>query len=281
MIHYTSLLSSKTKLVAVQHASNVLGTCNPVKDIIDMAKQHGAIVLLDACQSVPHMPVDVQSLDADFLVASGHKMCGPTGIGFLYGKKHLLEVMPPVQGGGEMIDRVELQSSTYAAPPSRFEAGTPAIAEAIGLGHACAYLQEIGMERVLQHEVELGEYLYAQLSTIDDLILYGPSPVEGAMGEPSGTTPLDLQQHRTGLVAFNSKSVHATDLSFFLDQEGVAVRTGHHCTQPLHTILGAAGSLRASLYFYNSKADVDVFIIKLKEVLNMFQNMKEEGTSIF
>jgi cysteine desulfurase/selenocysteine lyase len=224
--HFKSLLSQRTKLVAVAHASNVLGTVNPVQNIIEEARRVGALVLLDACQSVPHMLVDVQALDADFIVASGHKMCGPTGIGFLYGKLSHLKSMPPVLGGGEMIDKVELTHSTYAQPPSRFEAGTPAIAEAVGLGAACRYLSRIGIEQIYEHERELGAYLYSQLETIPGLTLYGP------------------KTGRTGLVAFNSDKVHATDLSFFLDQEGVAVRTGHHCTQPLHAVLGAAGSCR-------------------------------------
>lgn len=265
MDHFKSLLTEKTKFVSIQHASNVLATCNPVEEIIEAAHSVGAKVMLDACQSVPHMVVDVQELDVDFLVASSHKMCGPTGVGFLYGKTDLLQAMPPVQGGGEMIDTVTLEGSTYAMPPSRFEAGTPAIAEAVGLGAACEYLNKVGMDRIHDHETALGDYLYRELEKIPGLTLYGPHPD---------------QQPRTGLVAFNCDSVHATDLSFFLDQEGVAVRTGHHCTQPLHRELGAAGSIRASLYFYNSKEDVDVFINKLKGVIAMFKNM-EGGESIF
>eukprot|EP01038_Epipyxis_sp_PR26KG_P008867 gene8867-11961_t len=267
MSHFHSLINEKTKIVAVCHASNVLGIVNPVEEIIETAHNVGAVVLLDACQSVPHMPINVQKLNVDFLVASSHKMCGPTGIGFLYGKLKLLESMPPVTGGGEMIDRVELQKSTYAQPPSRFEAGTPAIAEAIGFGRACEYLNKIGMDKIYQHEQALGKYLYEELEKINNLILYGPSTKTIVNNNNNNCN------HRTGLVAFNSKTVHATDLSFFLDQEGVALRSGHHCTQPLHNILGAAGSLRASLYFYNNKNDIDVFVEKLKDTINMFENM--------
>lgn len=180
------------------------------------------------------------------------------GIGFLYGKLELLKSMPPVTGGGEMIDRVELQSSTYAEPPSRFEAGTPSIAQAVGLGAACEYLSNIGMNRIHDHEVKLGRYLYEQLKLVKGLKLYGPSPD---------------QVERTGLVAFNHESIHATDLSFFLDQEGVAVRTGHHCTQPLHNVLNISGSMRASLYLYNDKKDVDDFIEKLRGTILMFESM--------
>ena len=262
---YKSLLSDKTKLVAIAHASNVLGTVNPVEDVIKLAKsqKQEVTVLLDACQSIPHMPIDVQKLNVDFIAASGHKMCGPTGIGFLYGKHDILTSMPPVLGGGEMIDRVELQTSTYALPPSRFEPGTPAIAEAVGLGAACAYLNSIGMAKIYEHERELGAYLYIRLQKLSEemdlnLNLYGPSADSNK---------------RTGLVAFTSPTVHATDLAFFLDQEGVAVRTGHHCCQPLHRELGIPGSLRASLYFYNDKADVDTFIEKLRETLTMFNNL--------
>jgi len=192
-------------------------------------------------------------------------MCGPTGIGFLYGKTDLLVSMPPVHGGGEMIDRVELQSSTYALPPSRFEPGTPAIAEAVGLAAACRYLSGIGMERIAAHEAELGKYLYERLAKVSGLTLYGPNPT---------------QAQRTGLVAFNCNSVHATDLSFFLDQQGVAVRTGHHCTQPLHAEVGAKGSVRASLYFYNDKNDVDKFIDQLKETIAMFGELETQMKSL-
>lgn len=256
--HYLSLLSSKTKIVSIQHASNVLGTVNPVKEIIFHAHEKNAIVILDACQSVPHMKVDVQELDVDFLVASSHKMCGPTGIGFLYGKLDLLKSMPPVNGGGEMIDLVTLEKTTFAQPPSRFEAGTPAIAEAYGLGKACEYLMSIGIETIHEHEVQLGKYLYDRLQSIDGLALYGPKPSD---------------TQRTGLVAFNHKTIHPTDLAFFLDQEGIAVRSGHHCTQPLHKILNIAGSIRVSTYFYNSKEDVDVFISSLLSTIQMFQSI--------
>jgi cysteine desulfurase / selenocysteine lyase len=253
--HFKSLVTSRTKIVSIAHVSNVLGVINPLPDIILEARRVGAVVLLDACQSAPHIPINVQALDVDFLVASGHKMCGPTGIGFLYGKLDLLKSMPPVYGGGEMIETVTLYQSTYAPPPARFEAGTPAIAEAIGLGAACEYLTNIGMEKIFQHDKLLGKYLYDELSKVNDLIIYGPNA------------------DRTGLVAFNSKKIHPSDLSFFLDQEGVAVRTGHHCAQPLHQLLNAAGSLRASLYFYNGKQDVDDFIIKLKESIQVFENL--------
>lgn len=261
--HYYSLLSEKTKFVALSYASNVLGVVNPVKEIISAAHDVGAHVLLDSCQSVPHMPVDVQALDVDFIAASSHKMCGPTGIGFLYGKSELLNSMPPYQGGGEMIEKVELESSTYAKAPSRFEAGTPPIAEAIGLGAACEYITAIGMDKIFEHEVALGKYLYEELTKIEGVELYGPPPT--------------AECPRTGLAAFNVKGIHSTDLSFFLDQEGVAVRTGHHCTQPLHTVLGLAGSMRASVYFYNSKADVDQLILKLKETINMFSGMSDNS----
>ena len=205
MDEFHSLLSPKTKLVALAHMSNVLGTVNPVRDIIDAAHAVGAKVMLDGCQSVPHMPVDVRALDCDFLVASGHKMCGPTGIGFLYGKYDVLSSMAPWQGGGEMIDEVFLTHSTYAPPPGRFEAGTPAIAQAVGLGAACDFLSSIGMDRVQDYEHALSRKLWDTLSGIEGLDLYGPPPQADGSG-------------RGALVAFNSQSVHASDLTFFLDQ---------------------------------------------------------------
>jgi cysteine desulfurase / selenocysteine lyase len=251
---FESFLSSKTRLVALVHASNVLGSVNPVQKVIAAAHAVGAKVLLDACQSTPHMPLDVQALDVDFLVASGHKMCGPTGIGFLYARLSLLEQMPPVLGGGEMIDRVTLEHSTYAKPPYRFEAGTPAIAEAIGLGAACEYLTNIGMERIQQHEQALGQYLYSQLKAVG-MQIYGPT------------------HDRTGLCAFNHPSIHPSDLAAFLDQDGVALRSGHHCAQPLHALLGVPGSLRASLYFYNNQEDIDIFISKLQDSIALLSNL--------
>ncbi|KAJ6692155.1 CYSTEINE DESULFURASE 1 CHLOROPLASTIC [Salix purpurea] len=218
-------------------------------------------VLVDACQSVPHMPVDVRDLDADFLVASSHKMCGPTGVGFLYGKSDILSTMPPFLGGGEMISDVFLDHSTYAEPPSRFEAGTPAIGEVIGLGAAIDYLQGIGMQKIHEYEMELANYLYENLSTVNNIRIYGPKPSKGV--------------DRAALCSFNVKNIHPTDIATFLDQQhGVAIRSGHHCAQPLHRYLGINASARASLHFYNTKEDVDYFIHALNDTVNFFDSFK-------
>ncbi|NCJ06742.1 SufS family cysteine desulfurase [Synechococcales cyanobacterium C] len=257
---FQSLISDKTKLVAVVHASNTLGCINPVQEIGAIAHRYGAKVLIDACQSVPHLPIDVQALDCDWLVASGHKMCGPTGIGFLYGKQDLLRAMPPFLGGGEMIADVYLDHSTYADLPHKFEAGTPAIAEAIALGAAVDYLSGLGMERIHAYEAELTAYLFQQLRQIPQLQLYGPLP--NAQGEG-----------RAALAAFTAGEVHAHDLSMLLDQAGVAIRSGHHCTQPLHRELQVSATARASLYFYNTHADIDRFIQALKETIDFFSGL--------
>jgi cysteine desulfurase/selenocysteine lyase len=251
---FKSLVSDKTKLVSVVHVSNTLGCINPVKEICAIAHHYGAKVLIDACQSAPHLPLDVQDIDCDWLVASGHKMCGPTGIGFLYGKLDLLRSMPPFMGGGEMIADVFLDKSTYADLPHKFEAGTPAIAEAIALGAAVDYLTGIGMDKIHAYEDELTAYLFQQLEQIPELRLYGPSPSKG----------------RAALAAFTAGDVHPHDLSTILDQAGVAIRAGHHCTQPLHRYLKAQSTARASLYFYNTPEEIDVFITSLKEAIEFF-----------
>jgi cysteine desulfurase/selenocysteine lyase len=255
---YQNLLSDQTKLVTVVHISNTLGCINPVSEIIQLAHAKGAKVLIDACQSAPHQRLDVQTMDCDWLVASGHKMCGPTGSGFLYGKLALLEAMPPFLGGGEMIQEVFLDHSTYAELPHKFEAGTPAIAEVIGLGAAIDYLTQIGMERIHEYEAQLTHYLYTQLSQIPGLHIYGPKPDEKGYG-------------RAALAAFNVDGLNASDLATLLDHEGVAIRTGHHCTQPLHRLLGITGSARASLYFYNTQAEIDRFVRALQETIDFFQ----------
>lgn len=257
---FDGLLSDRTKLVAVVHVSNTLGCVNPVADIIARAHRVGARVLLDTCQSVPHMPMDVQALDCDWLVASGHKMCGPTGIGFLYGKLDLLEAMPPFLGGGEMIETVFLDHSTYAGLPHKFEAGTPAIGEAIALGAAVDYLSAIGMDRIHAYEQDLSRYLYNQLSAIEGVRIYGPDP---------------NRSDRAALAAFNVEGFNASDLATLLDHEGVAIRVGHHCTQPLHRLFDITGSARASLYFYNTHAEVDRFIAALTETLDFFRSMSD------
>lgn len=245
------LEQGNVKIVACSHVSNVLGCLNPVEEIVKLAHEHGATVLLDACQSVPHMPVDVQQLDVDFLVASAHKMCGPTGVGFMYGKKEILEAMPPYMGGGEMIADVFLDKSTYADLPHKFEAGTPAIGEIVGFGVAIEYLEKIGMDRLHRFETEIGGYLYEQLTQFKEVHVYGPPPP------------------RAALCAFNVDNVHSSDLATMLDLEGVAIRSGHHCAQPLHRELGIASSARASLYLYNTKEEVDVFIQALKESVEL------------
>ncbi|KAL8465222.1 hypothetical protein ACS0TY_034647 [Phlomoides rotata] len=255
------ILSNQTKLLCVHHVSNVLASALPMDLIVGWAHAVGAKVLIDACQSVPHMVVDVKSLDTDFLVASSHKMCGPTGIGFLYGKSELLSAMPPFLGGGEMISDVYLDYSTYAEPPSRFEAGTPAIGEAIGLGAAIDYLSGIGMQKIHEYEVELANYLYDRLISVPSVRVYGP--------KPSGSVK------RAALCSFNVEDVHPTDIATFLDQQhGVAIRSGHHCAQPLHRYLGVNASARASLYFYNTKEDVDDFIHALVDTINFFASFK-------
>ena len=286
LAHFRELLEAakgRVKLVALPHVSNVLGCVNPVAEVTKLAHAVGAKVLVDGCQSVPHMPVDVQALDCDWLVASGHKMCAPTGIGFLYGKYDVLCEMPPWQGGGEMIDEVFLTHSTFAPPPGRFEAGTPAIAQAVGLGAACDFLAGVGMDRVQAHEDALAAKLWAALAEVEGLQLYGPPPAaeqaEDETGEAKKEEQAEGQGQRAALVAFHSDAVHAQDLTFFLDQEGVAVRSGHHCTQPLHRELGIASSTRASLYLYNSEADIEVFIEKLKGTLGMFSDMEEGGAA--
>ncbi|KAF5178419.1 Cysteine desulfurase [Thalictrum thalictroides] len=253
------MLSEKTKLVVTHHVSNTLGSVLPIKDITHWSHAVGAKVLVDACQSVPHMVVDVQSLDADFLVASSHKMCGPTGVGFLYGKREILIGMPPFLGGGEMISDVFLDHSTYAEPPSRFEAGTPAIGEVIGLGAAIDYLSGIGMQKIHDYETELGTYLYGSLRSVPLVRIYGPVPSQNV--------------RRAALCSFNVQNIHATDIAAILDQQyGVAIRSGHHCAQPLHEYLGIHASARASLHFYNTKEDVDAFIAALKGTIDFFSS---------
>ncbi|MEH2056889.1 MAG: cysteine desulfurase [Nostoc sp.] len=254
---FKKLISNKTKLVSVVHISNALGCINPVQEIGAIAHQYGAKFLVDGCQSVPHFPIDVQQIDCDWLVASGHKMCAPTGIGFLYGKLEVLESMPPFFGGGEMIAEVYLDHSTYAELPHKFEAGTPAIGEAIALGAAIDYLSSIGMDKIHAYEAELTAYLFQQLEQIPQIRIYGPKP--NAKGEG-----------RAALASFTAGEVHANDLSTLLDQEGVAIRSGHHCTQPLHRYLGLAATARASLSFYNTHEEIDIFIKALKETLDFF-----------
>ncbi|NET11228.1 MAG: SufS family cysteine desulfurase [Merismopedia sp. SIO2A8] len=254
---YRSLLSNQTKLVSVAHVSNTLGCINPVEEIIELAHQYGAKVLIDACQSAPHMTLDVQALNCDWLVASGHKMCAPTGIGFLYGKRDVLRSMNPFLGGGEMIVDVFLDHSTYADVPHKFEAGTPAIGEAIALGAAMDYLTDIGMDTIHDYEQELTAYLFKQLNTISEVRIYGPQPKADGSG-------------RAALASFTTGAVHPHDLSTILDQAGVAIRAGHHCTQPLHRALGAQSTARASLYFYNTREEIDTFIAALKEAIEFF-----------
>jgi len=260
LIQFQKLISAKTKLVSVVHVSNTLGCINPVAEIGAITHRYGAKFLVDACQSVPHMPIDVQQIDCDWLVASGHKMLAPTGIGFLYGKLEILSSMSPFFGGGEMIAEVYLDHSTYAELPHKFEAGTPAIGEAIALGAAVDYLSAIGMDQIHAYEAELTAYLFAQLGQISQVRTYGPSPDAQGRG-------------RAALASFTTGAVHANDLATLLDQEGIAIRAGHHCTQPLHRYLNLAATARASLSFYNTPAEIDVFVRSLVETLNFFTNV--------
>lgn len=247
------LLALAPRLLAFTHMSNVLGTINPVAELCRRAHAAGAVVLVDGAQSVPHFAVDVQALGADFYVFSSHKMCGPTGIGVLWGREALLDAMPPFLGGGDMISSVQLREFTPAALPHKFEAGTPAIAEAAGLGAAVDYLQAVGIESIHAYEAELTEYVLERLSEVPGLTLYGP-PAAG----------------RGGVAAFTLKGVHAHDVAQVLDGSGVAVRAGMHCTMPLHARLGVSATARASFYLYNTVAEIDVLVAGLERVNNMF-----------
>ncbi|PAX51174.1 cysteine desulfurase [Brunnivagina elsteri] len=260
MEQFKQLISNKTKLVSIVHVSNTLGCINPVEEICQIAHKYGAKVLVDACQSVPHMPIDVQAIACDWLVASGHKMCAPSGIGFLYGKEEILNAMPPFLGGGEMIADVYLDHSTYAELPHKFEAGTPAIGEAIALGAAVDYLSKLGMDQIHAYEAELTAYLFQELESIPDIKIYGPKPNANGFG-------------RAALASFKTGEIHPNDLSALLDQEGVAIRSGHHCTQPLHRYLNLPGTARASLSFYNTREEIDIFIKALKDTIDFFTSM--------
>ena len=251
---YEQLLQQQPKLVAFAHMSNVLGTINPAQQMIAQAHAAGALVLLDAAQSVPHMPVDVQALDVDFLCFSAHKMLGPTGIGVLYGKRDLLEAMPPFMGGGDMIRTVGLRESTWNDLPWKFEAGTPAIAEAIGLGAAVDYLNALGMENVLQHEQRITAYAMERLQKVPGLTIYGPDATQ-----------------RGGVISFTLGDIHPHDLASILDQEvGVAIRAGHHCAQPLMERFGLSATARASFYVYTIESDVDTLVQGLRKALEIF-----------
>lgn len=248
-------ITDRTKIVAVTHASNVMGTVTPLKQLAKLAHQHGAIIVGDGAQAVPHMKVDVTELDVDFYAFSGHKMMSPTGIGVLYGKQALLEAIPPYQYGGEMIGTVTEQASTWAALPYKFEAGTQNIAGAVGLGAAIDYLTAIGMDQVEAHERVLVQTVLPQLLAIEGLTVYGPT---------------DSAKH-TGVISFNLGHLHPHDLATALDMEGVAVRAGHHCAQPLMNYLGLEASARASFYLYNTAADAEKLVSALKEAKEFFR----------
>lgn len=245
-------ITANTKIVSIMQVSNVLGVVNPIKELAQLAHENGAIMVVDGAQSAPHMKIDVQDLDCDFFAFSGHKMCGPTGIGVLYGKKALLENMEPIEFGGEMIDFVDLYDSTWKELPWKFESGTPIIAGAIGLGAAIDFLEEIGLDNILAHEHKLAAYAFEKMSALDGMTIYGPK-------DP---------MKRTGLVTFNIDDVHPHDVATVLDAEGIAVRAGHHCAQVLMKWLKASSTARASFYLYNTEEDIDKLVeglIKTKE----------------
>jgi len=245
---YKKLISDNTKLVAINHVSNALGTINPVKEIIDIAHKHKALVSVDGAQAIPHMMVDVQDLDADFYSFSGHKMYGPTGVGILYGKLDLLNSLHPYQGGGEMIKEVSLTKSTYAEAPFRFEAGTPNIEGNIALGYTIDYINNIGVDKISAHENTLLKYAYSKLQEIDGITIYGSS------------------ENKAGVISFNIDGTHPSDVGTILDKLGVAVRTGQHCTQPVMDYYGIPGTVRISFAVYNTTEEIDIFIKALKRV---------------
>ncbi len=250
---FEALLSERTRVFAITQMSNVLGTVNPVAELAAAARERGALVVVDGAQAAPHLPVRVRELNADFYALSGHKMLGPTGAGVLWGRREVLADLPPFLGGGSMIEEVTIERSSYAPPPQRFEAGTPAIAEAIGLGAAADYLMRLSMENVWAHDRALLEYALERLAEVPELRLYGPHGAD-----------------RGGVIAFNLGRLHPHDLATALDERGVAVRTGHHCAQPLHRRLGVAATARASFYVYNTPTDVDRLVEALLEAREFF-----------
>ncbi len=253
MDEYRKLLSSKTKLVAVTHISNTLGTINPVKEIIRLAHDSGAVVLLDGAQSIQHMPVDMQALDCDFYTFSGHKVFGPTGVGVLYGKKELLDRMPPYQGGGDMIEKVTFEKTTYNGLPHKFEAGTPHIAGGICLGEAFRFLETMDLEGIQHYEKELASYAESELLQIEGLRIIGTAA------------------KKTSVVSFVIDGLHPFDIGTLLDKQGIAVRTGHHCTQPIMDFYGIPGTVRASFAFYNTKEEVDALVRAVKRSAEMLR----------
>jgi len=250
---YLQLLNPNTKLVAVTHISNALGTINPIQEMVAQAHQVGAAFLVDGAQAVPHLQPDVQALDCDFYAFSGHKMCGPTGTGILYGKEEWLHKLPPYQGGGEMIKTVTFEKTTYADLPHKFEAGTPNIGGGIALGVAVQYMQNIGFEAIAAHEKKLLDYATAQLLQIEGLKIYGTAA------------------HKTSVISFNVGDIHPYDLGTIIDKKGIAVRTGHHCTQPIMDFFGIPGTIRASFAFYNTTAEIDLFVSALKKAATMLR----------
>ena len=248
---YTALLSEKTKLVFVNHISNALGTINPVKTIIDQAHKFGAAVLIDGAQACPHIKPDVQALDVDFYVTSAHKICGPTGVGMLYGKEEWLNKMEPYQGGGEMIDQVTFEKTTYAGLPHKFEAGTPNICGGIAFGAALDYMNAIGFDKIASYEKELLDYGTEKLLEIEGLKIYGTS------------------NNKTSVISFNLEGIHPYDVGTLLDKMGIAVRTGHHCAQPIMSFYNIPGTIRASFAFYNTKAEIDALVSGVKKAKMM------------
>lgn len=249
---YKELLSAHTKLVFVNHVSNALGTINPIKDIIDLAHSVDAKVLIDGAQSAPHIKADVQALDVDYYTVSAHKICGPTGVGMLYGKEDLLNMLPPYQGGGEMISEVTFENTTYAGLPHKFEAGTPNISGGIAFGTALDYMNAIGFDAIAAYEMELLKYATSQIEQLEGVEIYGTTP-----------------DKKTAVLSFNIEGLHPYDIGTLLDKMGVAVRTGHHCAQPIMEFYKIPGTVRASFSFYNTKAEIDTFISALKKAKSM------------
>jgi len=252
MNRFDELLSSKTKLVMVNHVSNALGTINPIEEIIEKAHGVGAKVLIDGAQATPHLKPDVQALDVDYYTCSAHKICGPTGIGMLYGKQELLEELPPYQGGGEMIDQVTFEKTTYAGLPNKFEAGTPNICGGIAFGKALDYMNSIGFQNIAKYEHELLEYATNRLNEFDNVLIYGPSI-----------------EHKTAVISFNFEGLHPYDVGTLVDKMGIAVRTGHHCAQPVMDFFKIPGTIRASFSFYNTKEEIDLMIEALQKANSM------------